>query len=61
MIEITCTKTDKTRIIDAITDSGACLFPRKQTFCSMDRDADCRKCLETKIKWHIKERSAANA
>lgn len=61
MIEITCTKTDKARIINAITDSAVCLFPRKQSFCALSRDFDCRKCLEEKIKWTIKERGAANA
>lgn len=54
MIEITCTKTEKTRIIDALAHSGfPCLFPRKAAFCSLDRASDCRDCLEKKIRWNV--------
>ena len=59
MIEITCTQTDKTRIIQALhagmgsIENGVCLFPRKAQFCIQDRDASCMNCLKTKIKWNI--------
>lgn len=55
MIEITCTKTEKTRIIDALVHSGfPCLFPRKSAFCSLGRRLDCKDCLEKKIRWNVR-------
>lgn len=47
MIEIKCTKQQKTKIIEAL--SCFCLF----TFCPMSPDIDCKKCVEKNIKWEI--------
>ena len=61
MIEIRCTPREKQRIIKALTvgmpsiGDVPCLFPKKASFCILDRDATCEKCLEGKIKWDIKE------
>lgn len=52
MIEIKCNHTQKTKIINALrTADSPCLFPKSQARCAYDKDMDCVKCLETKIKW----------
>ena len=69
MIEITCTETQKRRIIAALEtgmgsiDGAVCLFPNKANFCILDPKASCKDCLSRKIKWHIVTRkgSAAHA
>lgn len=56
MIEITCTKTEKKKIIDApLRMDLPCLFPHTAKMCAVDyANYNCKKCLETKIKWNIK-------
>ena len=34
---------------------AACLFPKKASFCVLDKDSSCAGCLERKIRWDIKE------
>ena len=64
MIEITCSQTDKKRLIEALNagmnsiENGVCLFPAKARFCILDKDASCKNCLSTKIKWNITTRKA---
>ena len=61
MIEIRCTAREKTRIIKALEagmtsiPDAACLFPKKASFCVLDKDSSCAGCLERKIRWDIKE------
>lgn len=54
MIEIKCNHAQKNKIINALrTSDSPCLFPKSQARCAYDKDMDCVKCLETKIKWRI--------
>lgn len=54
MIEITCSKKQKTTIIDALAHNGLpCIFPRCMNRCMFDMHMSCQNCLEKKIKWHI--------
>lgn len=57
MIEITCTKTEKEKLISTLeTMPIPCLFPKKAKTCYLDKGNSCRKCLETKIKWDVREK-----
>jgi hypothetical protein len=52
MVEITCNKRQKEKIIEALLCPEGCLWPRKMAHCAYDPLADCRTCFEKKIKWH---------
>lgn len=56
MIEITCTKAEKKKLIEVLKVMPIpCLFPKKANTCFLDpKNNNCEKCLETKIKWNIK-------
>jgi len=55
MIEITCNKTEKKKIIETLEVMPIpCLFPRTAKTCFLDKNNSCKKCLETKIKWNVK-------
>lgn len=59
MIEITCSKTEKEKLINTLEVMPIpCLFPRKAQTCYLSKENSCRKCLETKIKWNVKNRGA---
>lgn len=51
MIEIKCSKRQKETIIQALLSPNGCLWPQSQMTCALDCNANCRKCLETRIKW----------
>lgn len=54
MIEISCNKTEKRKILEALEHMDTpCLFPRSATTCALRLDSSCRNCLEKKIKWNI--------
>lgn len=53
MVEITCNKRQKEKIIEALLSPNGCLWPRKQSHCAYDPLADCRTCFEKKIKWNL--------
>jgi len=57
MIEIKCSKTEKEKIIRVLeVMDPPCLFPRTQNHCYLDYTKyNCKKCLETKIKWVIEK------
>lgn len=51
MIEITCTKTEKKKIIKGLQRINLpCIFPRKARTCRLK---PCRQCIEEGIKWNI--------
>lgn len=57
MIEITCTKTEKEKLISTLEIMPIpCLFPKKAQTCYLDKGNSCRKCLEAKIKWSVREK-----
>lgn len=55
MIEITCSKEEKEKLIKALENMQLqCFFsPKKSKFCSVSKN-NCRNCLETRIKWNVK-------
>lgn len=53
MIEIKCSKRQKKIIIESLLNPNGCLFPRKRPYCIYDPNADCKSCVEKKIKWVI--------
>lgn len=55
MIEITCNKTEKEKLISTLEVMPIpCLFPQKAKTCFLSKGNSCRKCLESKIKWNIR-------
>lgn len=55
MIEITCTKAEKDKLISVLEIMPVpCLFPRKGKTCFLEKGNSCKNCLETKIKWNIR-------
>ena len=61
-MEITCTRTQKKKIIDTLEHmDNPCLFPRAQSTCYLNRSASCRDCLEKRITWNITERQKKGA
>lgn len=58
MIEITCTKTEKQRLIALMKNmqgikDATCLFLRAANFCLTNHDASRKNCVKTRIKWNI--------
>lgn len=51
MLEIKCSKQQKKLIIQSLKNPDGCLWPRKRPNCAYDKDSDCNRCFEEKIRW----------
>jgi hypothetical protein len=56
MIEITCSRAQKRRIINALLCPDGCLWPRSQKGCAIDFTRSCEDCFEKKIKWNLTDK-----
>ena len=52
-MKITCTKTEKNTVIDALMNNQFCLHPDDNESCVYDDG--CWDCIEASIEWEIKE------
>ncbi|MCD8222086.1 MAG: hypothetical protein LUD07_07870 [Clostridiales bacterium] len=60
MIEITCTRKEKEKLIDQLSMlEPPCIFSRRprQIECLSSENRHCEKCLETRIKWNVRHRT----
>lgn len=52
-MKITCTKAEKSEILDALMEIEFCLHPNNNESCVYD--SGCWDCLEQSIEWQIEE------
>lgn len=51
-IKIKCTKVEKDRLVESMSESQVCIFPNN--ICG---GRTCKKCVEENIKWHVTDYS----